>query len=78
MNRTSLFNLYSKTPVPGSVEKRILTYLKKKNVPIRQSLLLSTDEIGPSTIPERTRSMWNLVDTGKIVILDDRRIQIVR
>lgn len=70
--------LHSKAPTPASVEKSILTYLRKQTVPVRPSALLSTRDVSKlSTASERRRALWNLVDTGKVVLLEDRRVKIV-
>ena len=70
--------LQSKAPTPASVERSIVAYLKKQGSPVRPSSLFSTKDVSEhSTAAERRRALWNLVDTGKIVVLHDRRVQLI-
>lgn len=70
--------LHKKAPTPASIERSILTYLRQQSAPVRPSSLFSTREVSTSsTASERRRALWNLVDTGKVVLREDRTVEIV-
>jgi hypothetical protein len=69
--------IHSKAPTPASVERSILAYLKKRSAPVTPSFLFQIGEgLERSTASERRRALWNLVDTGKIIVRD-RKVRLV-